>query len=1260
MDAKVLVRRVVVAGLALVMALGVGFMDLSAPEAVAKKPDPQWFQQPKGVDVKAAGEKKLKKTPKVEQRSLRKSWPAGDKDRGGHRVRVGRGQKARAGSSPVWISPSVDTGQVSVDATVRMLPQEQARKLVGDGVVFSVELPAGASAEVALDYSAFADVVGAGFGSRLKLVSLPACGLSTPEDPECQVQSELMSVNDPAAQKVSTIVDVPGATEGERGQSSKPGVVTPSDPVGAATAGPADVTDPSESPQDKAEAVEPGDASGKVSEFAPQGAGVLPGAVDELPQARAAMVLAAVAGSSSGQGDFTATSFNPSSSWSAGGGSGDFSWSYPIEVPNVPGGIGPSLGLAYSSGVTDGYVPSTNNQGSWVGEGFDFAASFIERKYVSCAGDQTGGNNKSSSTGDLCWFTDSTKTNNQKWDNAFLSMGAVSGALVRVGNTNEWRLEADDGTRVRKLGAVSAGEYWQVVTPDGTQYFFGKGKADGASAPATNSVWQVPVNGNHSGEPGYASTFAGSFKTHPWRWNLDYVVSPTGQTMTLYYAKESSRYLKNLSLMAWYDRGGYLTRIEYGDKRGSETGDGAPGRVSFTVEERCDTSVSSTCMSAAPQASTTAAWPDVPLDALCDGSFCPSPKAAPTFFTRKRLASVSTFTRNAANTGFDAVDRWNLGYSWLAPADGSAPTLWLSTITRTGLTGGSVALPATRLSPTMLVSSITGPPVSRPRLAMITTESGGQTSVTYSVPGCTSTTVPSKSIAANTTRCMPTYAPMDAVTLWPQVGSANLVVDIAGGSTALGAAAQLAAPTGAVSQGFRLTPVPGGFQLVNVKSGRCLTVNGTAANGRTILQQKCGTGNDQIWALQDNADSSVTFVSKLSSSYVLDVKDGKAAAGNPLQLWGSNNTGSQKFNMTVADTSAPDGMMFWSELGDGLVVDIDGGSVSTGAAVQVWGSNGTPAQKFRLVPAGSGFQIVNLKSGLCVTANGTAAAKGLALVQQTCNTSANRLWTPQANSDGTTTFVSLLDSGYVMDVKGGAGAVPGTKVQLYTANSTAAQRYTISVAGATPVLRWFNKYVVTKVVDHDVTPVSSSAAGLGLDITGDVTTTYSYAGTAWHYDDSPFTPEQYRTWGQWRGYSKVTTNVGTGAAKQVSETTFFQGLNGDKAASGTKTVKLTDSTGATWTDEKWLAGMVRETRVLNGAVEDSGQVMDPWVSAVTATDGRLSARQVDVAQTRSRQKLSSGTVRQARETVKTRDTYGQPTQVESEGDLAVTGDEQCV
>ncbi|MFT4225348.1 RHS repeat-associated core domain-containing protein [Micropruina sp.] len=478
-------------------------------------------------------------------------------------------------------------------------------------------------------------------------------------------------------------------------------------------------------------------------------------------------VLALMTASSSDQGSYGATSLSPATSWEVGGSSGSFGWSYPLTAPNLAGPVAPALAIGYNSGVTDGAVSTTNNQASWLGEGFDLPIGFIERKYVPCGmekGPRPGGNEPSGSE-DLCWATESARTNNARFDNAVLALQGHSGTLVRINNTASWRLENDDGTRVEKIGTIAAGnESWKVITPDGTQYFFGKGKADGASAAATHSVLKVPVAGNHSGEPGHASSFSSSFTEQPYRWNLDYVVDPTGDTMTFYYAKATNKYNKAGSTPTTYDRSSTLIKIHYGERQGSE-GNSPAAKVEFTTSERCDSTISATCATATPTTSTMAAWPDVPMDAVCDATFCPSIKDGPTFFTRHKLNKVATFVQRTDSSTYDPVDSWAFDTGFPDSGDpGSAATLWLNSITHTGHTGPAsqptITMPSVTLEPVFTHNRVDGPSgtygMLRPRLARIFREGGGVTAVTYSDGGCTPTTLPSNP-ATNTTRCFPNY-----------------------------------------------------------------------------------------------------------------------------------------------------------------------------------------------------------------------------------------------------------------------------------------------------------------------------------------------------------------------------------------------------------------------------------------------------------------------------------------------------------------------
>jgi RHS repeat-associated protein len=434
---------------------------------------------------------------------------------------------------------------------------------------------------------------------------------------------------------------------------------------------------------------------------------------------------AVTAAPSGSTGDYSATPLSPSAKWQVSANTGTFAWSYGLRVPPVPGRLAPDLSLTYSSDAADGRVASTNNQPSWVGEGWHLGVGSVERSYKPCA-DDLGGNNGQTKTGDLCWET----------DNATLSLGGSSGELVPAGG-NLWRPKTDDGSRVEHLtGAANgaAGDYWKVTTTDGTQYFFGQ---------RTDSAWNVPVYGNDTNEPCNTATFAASRCTQTWRWNLDYVLDVHGNTISYFYNTETNSYAANLgAATVSYTRGGTLARAEYGTRAGAAQN--PPARVVFDTADRCLAGAACSTHSAAN-------WPDTPWDQGCTAAPCTG-KYSPTFWSTKRLTTVTTYA------GGTAVDSWSFDQQFPNPGDGTSAALWLHGITHTGLVGGSTALPAVTFGgtayPNRVNSAADGlPPLDKYRITSIDNESGGTINVDYADPDCTAGTRPAAD--TNTLRCFP-------------------------------------------------------------------------------------------------------------------------------------------------------------------------------------------------------------------------------------------------------------------------------------------------------------------------------------------------------------------------------------------------------------------------------------------------------------------------------------------------------------------------
>ncbi|MEU1824428.1 RHS repeat-associated core domain-containing protein [Streptomyces abikoensis] len=478
-------------------------------------------------------------------------------------------------------------------------------------------------------------------------------------------------------------------------------------------------------------------------------AGTLRSKMDAAP----AMVLAATAAAGGSSGDFKATPLEASGSWSAGGSSGAFNWAYPIGIPSVPGGLQPTVSLNYSSQTVDGRTAASNNQPSWIGDGWSWEPGFIERRYKACNDDKEGGNNKTK-VGDLCWYN----------DNATLSLGGRTTELV-YDKDKGWHPAGDSGEKVEKLtGATNGddnGEHWKVTTTDGTQYFFGLNRLPGwkdSTTPETHSAWTVPVFGNQPGEPCYKASFADAWCQQAWRWQLDYVVDTHGNAMAFHWKTESNNYGRNVpetsdkATPTSYIRSGWLDHIDYGLRSDSVYTAKAMAQVQFDVKERCLDNCGSFDDDHAKY------WPDVPYDQYCkDGDKLCKDKYSPTFWTRKRLSAITTKVLVGGTYG--DVDSWSLEQDFPPSGDGVSTPMWLRSITRSGKVGGSQSMPSVTFAGVQRPNRVDKlgdglAPFVRLRMYQITTEAGGTVAVDYSNPDCTASSLP-PSDATNATRCYP-------------------------------------------------------------------------------------------------------------------------------------------------------------------------------------------------------------------------------------------------------------------------------------------------------------------------------------------------------------------------------------------------------------------------------------------------------------------------------------------------------------------------
>ena len=473
-------------------------------------------------------------------------------------------------------------------------------------------------------------------------------------------------------------------------------------------------------------------------------------------------------GLASAAGTFAATTLSNSGEWQVGGNIGSFSYDYPIAVPPALNGLGPSVSLSYSSSAVDGVTSAVNSQADPVGLGWSLNAGqgFIERRYLSCHDPRVGGG-----TADTCFFT----------QNATISLNGHAAELVPVpgsgatGDPNSFttfRLKDDPDwvvTRSQGTGNDWTGEKWTVTTPDGTQYFFG-------SQAGLASTLTIPVRGLSAEMPCYgnANRFCLKF---PYRWMLDRIVDPYGNEVVYNYAKEANRtmIMGGANTLYPYDRGALLVEILYGKNSNAGVSQ-FHGRVEFTYVTRCGQALGSgqesSCL---PMTSANGAWyPDVPIDLICADAATSCSKGI-SYFSTKRLVSITTYTNNNANNvaaSWVAAGQWRLSHMFPNPGDSGNEKLWLASVQRVtpaaalGGYGMAAIVPSTPtgLLPGLFVEGTAlrnrwdagsgVPTMNQYRVSRITDDLGQSISATYT----STATCPTGGWATNTTMCYPMYA----------------------------------------------------------------------------------------------------------------------------------------------------------------------------------------------------------------------------------------------------------------------------------------------------------------------------------------------------------------------------------------------------------------------------------------------------------------------------------------------------------------------
>ena len=289
------------------------------------------------------------------------------------------------------------------------------------------------------------------------------------------------------------------------------------------------------------------------------------------------------------------------------------------------------------------------------------------------------------------------------------------------------------------------------------------------------------------------------------------------------------------------------------------------------------------------------------------------------------------------------------------------------------------------------------------------------------------------------------------------------VIDVANGKAVKGGKIWLFKYNGTLAQKWIVTKLSGGGYRIASAKNKAVVIdlyNGSRENdARVWLYKKNGT-KAQRWSLYDVtagraelkaqlAKSRKMFsagvyemVSALSTNKVLDVANGSKDAGANVRLWTANKTPAQFWRLSFD----AQGYAHFTNLKSTKALDVQNGRSDNCTNVRQWTKSSAAAQKWVFVAAGDGtYKIVSaVFPNVCLDVYGGSSAKGTNVQVYRSNKTKAQKWKLRAVtaivSNGIYAAATRVNVKRVLDLSG-AGAADSTKIQIWNANKSYAQKW---------------------------------------------------------------------------------------------------------------------------------------------------------------------------------------------------------------------------
>ena len=229
----------------------------------------------------------------------------------------------------------------------------------------------------------------------------------------------------------------------------------------------------------------------------------------------------------------------------------------------------------------------------------------------------------------------------------------------------------------------------------------------------------------------------------------------------------------------------------------------------------------------------------------------------------------------------------------------------------------------------------------------------------------------------------------------------------------------------------RVTDVPGiWYKIIDQNSGKALDVEGGVSGPEVNVQLYDYNGTDaQLWQLEYAASGYYYVKNKLG--FYLDVKGADTSNETNVQVYYKNWSAVQKFKFKPTETHeliTENTYIIKSALDSGMAVDVTGGWSDNGTNIQLWEANNTGAQKFVISLVKDGYyKIANESSKKVLDVAGGLKRSGVNVQLYEYNGTDAQLWRFYENGGY---YYIKNKLGYYLDVYG-VLAYSGANIRVY-------------------------------------------------------------------------------------------------------------------------------------------------------------------------------------------------------------------------------------